>query len=524
MFKFKKLISLLLIICSISFFMVACGDSESKSTDDGKKTEVKEDEKVEEVKYKDTIVMVTNYEADTLDPRRGNSAQNNIPLGLIFENLIYVTPDGKYEPGLAESYELEDSTHLRIKLREGVKFSNGEELTTEDVFYCLERTLHDSTSKSTMIWFDPEGTVIEDDYNMVIAMHEPYSPYEYVLSGGRTYIGNKKTMEEMGEEDHARSPVGTGPYVLKNWEVGSKMEFTANPNWWQGKAATENLILRVVPEASSRVIELETKQADFAFYIEGSDVGRVDELDGYHVEQKPSARYFLVTLSMEEELFKDQRVREALSLAIDNEALVNSTLDGIGIKLTGIYSPIVFGFKDYGEDYMPYDVEKAKELMKEAGYEDGFEIEMQVNPTTQFEKMAEVVQAMWSRINVRVNIVPVALATYEAQHSGQWQASIRDGNAFEVSNILIIYEKQFGSRLQPNDDYLDSMLQKYKTVYDEKEQLELLDEIQQYIYDKRYSIPFAYVPQVYGVSDKLENVQISDTPYLMNFAEWKVRE
>lgn len=507
----KRYLAIGLMVLIIASLLSGCGNNTTTPGDDSGSSEIK-----------DTLVMVTVAEADTLDPRRGNSAQNNIPLKLIYDSLFRMTPDGKIEPALAESYEFIDDTHLKINLRKDVKFSNGYDLTAEDVYYCFARTKEDSTSISTMSWLDIENTVVEDPHTIILAMYEPYSPALYVLTGGRTWIGSKQAMEEMGEAAYALKPIGTGAYTLESWETGSQMVFKANPTHWRGKPPTENMILKIVPEAASRVIELETGAADFAFYIEGSDVSRVEELDGYHVEQKDSERYFFVTLSMEEELFKDKRVREALSYAIDKKALVDSTFDGIGKQLTGIYSPIVQGFKDFGDEYMPYDLEKAKALMEEAGYADGFEIELQVNPITIFQKQAEVVQDMWSKINVKVNIVPVALATYEAQNNGQWQASIRDGNATEVSNILIVYEKAFGSRLQPNDDVLDDMLQKLKKIYDEDEKNEYLQEIQQYIYDMRYSIPFAYVPNIYGVSDKLQNLQVSGTPYNLNIADWTV--
>jgi ABC-type transport system substrate-binding protein len=245
----------------------------------------------------------------------------------------------------------------------------------------------------------------------------------------------------------------------------------------------------------------------------------VESLDGYHIEQGDTERYFLVTLSMQEPLFEKKEVRYALSLAIDKPSLVDACFEGAGKVLTGLYSPIVEGFKEYG--VLPYDLEKAEQLLAEAGYPDGFEIELHVQPTTEFQRLAEAVQAMWAQIGVKATIVTSELATYEAQKGGKFQAAIRDGNASEVSNILIIYEIAFGSRLQPNDKVLDGMLQDVKTIYDRDKKIAKLHEIEDYIYDMRYSIPFATVPAIYGLSDKIEGFTFY-RPGFLKTEEWKV--
>ncbi|MDR1979306.1 MAG: ABC transporter substrate-binding protein [Synergistaceae bacterium] len=472
--------------------------------------------------YKDTMILVTAVETSTLDPRMGNSAQNSIPMEFIYDNLVKLDRDtGDVIPVLAVSWDFIDPTHLRMNLRKDVKFSNGDPFTAEDVYYCFRRAKDHSTSKSTMSWLDIENTKVIDDHTIILAMYAPYSPVFYVLANGRTYIASKKAMEAMGEDAHARNPVGTGPYKLVEWKSGTSMSFTRNENYWDTPAVTKNLILNIVPEASGRVIELETGNADFAYYIEASDIARVKSIEGFHIEQGDTERYFLVTLSMEEPLFQKKEVRYALSLAIDKPALVDACFDGAANVLTGIYSPIILGFKEYG--VMPYDVEKAKQLLAEAGYPDGFKIELHVLPTTQFQRLAEAVQAMWAQIGVQAEIVTSELATYEAQKGGKFQAAIRDGNAAEVSNILIIYEISFGSRLQPNDKVLDGMLQEVKTIYDKETKIKKLHEIEDYIYDMRYSIPFATVPAIYGVSDKLEGFKFN-IPYELRVAKWGIKK
>ena len=121
-----------------------------------------------------------------------------------------------------------------------------------------------------MSWYDPENSVAEDDHTVVIAMYSPYAPALYVLSGGRTWIGDKETMEEVGAENYARNPVGTGAYVLSEWISGSSMLLTRNEKYWGEPAKTPNVRINFIAEGANRVIALESVEADLAYYMEGA--------------------------------------------------------------------------------------------------------------------------------------------------------------------------------------------------------------------------------------------------------------
>ncbi|MDY4032055.1 MAG: ABC transporter substrate-binding protein [Pyramidobacter sp.] len=470
--------------------------------------------------FKDTITMVNELEPDTLDPRRGNGISNNIVMTLIYDSLVDLDREGKEIPRLATSWEFIDGTHLRMHLRRDVVFSNGYPLTAEDVLFSLARTKDDSTSYSTMIWYDEKNSRAEDPYTVVLAMHQPYAPVFNVLASGRCWIGCKKAMEEMGEKDYARAPVGSGAYRLVKWTNGASMLFERNEKYWGTPAKTKNVLLKFVPEPASRVIELETGAADFAFYINGSDIDRVNAIDGCHVESGRSEKYYLITMAMNHPILSNQKVRHALSYAVDIPALADAAFDGHAHAMTGVYPSIVEGWKDMGG--WEYNPEKAKQLLAEAGYPNGFDIELHLLPEALYQQMGEIVQAYWAAVGVNARIEQSALATREAQ--GPWEASIRTATANEISNILIIYEKEFGSRLAPNDMELDGMLKKLKTLYNREERKVLLGEIQDYLYEKRYSIPFAEADTIFGVSDKIKNFVMPTTIFRVNVKDWEVEE
>ncbi len=493
----KKFIAMLLVMaCVLSLF--GCGSSDTASDDSNG-----------EVVYKDTVTFVTSLDPETFDPRAANRDSKAVFHNMVYDTLFRIDANGNTVPGLAESWEFLDDTTLRVKLKEGVLFHNGMELTTEDVYYCYARGKEDSVSASTMSFLDIENTVIQDKYTIDLKFYEPYAPVFNTLSQatGRAGIGCKAAMEEMGEEEFARNPVGSGPYKLVKWTTDSELVFERHEDYFEGTPPTKNLVVKIMPEAQNRAIALETGEADFAFYIDGADIDRVEELDGYHIEQGPSAVYYTICLSMQEPLFQDKNVRYALSMAINKDAIVKSVFNGAAEVINGMYSPAVFGFKEWPE--IEYNVEEAKKLLAEAGYPDGFEIELHVIPDKQFERIAEIIQAMWGEIGVTVNINVSELAAYEAENNGIFQASVRNGSATEPSNILIIYDSSFGSRLNGNDDVLDAMLAEGKTLYDEKERAEKYGEISDYLYDARWTVPFAVTPVIYGISDKVEGYEFN---------------
>lgn len=513
----KRFLSFSLIIVLTLGLLTGCGGNDKAKTDTPKE---QSNGNTEKGAVKDKVVVVSEMEPDTLDPRRGNGVTNNIIMNLIYDSLVGEDADFNPVPRLATEWEFVDDTHVRFKLRDDVVFANGSKFTSEDVIYSLERTKHDSTSASTMSWYDEANSVAEDDYTVVLAMHHPYAPIFSVLAGGRCWIGDKDTMEEMGEDAHARAPIGTGPYKLKDWVSGSSLLLEANENYWDEPAKTEFFELRVIPEATNRVIELETGAADIAFYIDGTDIDRVNSIEGYHIEQGLSEKYYLITMAMDNELLSDEKIRYALSYAIDLDGLVDGAFDGTAHKMNGVYPSIVEGWKDKGG--WEYNPEKAKELLAEAGYPDGFDIELHILPGTEYQRMAQIVQAYWQAIGVNARIEQSELATREAQ--GPWETSIRTATASEISNILIIYEKAFGSRLAPNDEHLEAMLQELKTLYEQEDRDKLLAEIQDYIYEIRYSIPFAEVDTIIGVSDKVENYVFTPKIQFQNVKDWVVYE
>lgn len=234
---------------------------------------------------KDTITIIINGEPETLDPAGANADPITIVLNFVMENLFELGPDGEIYCELLESYDFMDDTTLHFKLKEGIRFSSGDELTSEDVMWELERLQSAPKSASHFAFIDIANSYIEDDYNFVLKFTQAWAPFSNTLSTGRGSIISKAAFEQLGETEFARAPIGTGPYKIVKWEPGTQIELTRNEYYHGEPAKTENLIIKFISEPTARVIELETGSADIAYYIEGTDISRVDSIDGYHIEQ-----------------------------------------------------------------------------------------------------------------------------------------------------------------------------------------------------------------------------------------------
>ena len=505
----KKLISLLLAALFI-FVLTACGPrgAAAPAARTGEPVRV------------DSLTVVVAGEPATLDSSRANHENISLIFAFIGDGLFQMNSDGTYSTRLAESWEMEDDVTMRIRLKPGIRFSDGSPLTAHDVLWHYIRTSQQAVSRSQFMFIDPVNSFVEDDLNLVLRFTQPWSPAINSFATGRGMIPSKAAYERMDEAAFSRAPVMTGPFRVVNWVSGSHITLAANEYYWRGTPNFRNVTIRFIGEPASRVIELETGGADIAFFIEGSDIARVNAIPGYSIVLGDSFRYFVLILSMQEPLFQNRDVRVALTYAIDQHALVEAVTDGIGTVIYTMGPPLVIeGMMEMPP--IPFDVARARELMAGAGFPNGFTIELHVEPQPIFQRMAEVIQAMWAEIGVQANIVVSTLATHEAQTGGRWQASIRDGTAQVVENVWTIYESAFGSRMQGNDPWIDENLLRLRAHYaGDPIRYQLLEEMANHLFYIRFTYPIMTMPSIYGVSDNLRGFEFYPSPGALSVWNW----
>lgn len=503
----KRFLSLFITIAMVLLSLTGCGSNEqaeNDGTDNNTKT------------LKDTLTVATFEEPTTLDPASTNRNGISLVHSAIMEKLLVYNMDGTFTPVLATSWEWKDDLNLVFHLRENVKFSNGADFTANDVLYTFKRAKANPISTSMFEAFDTENSFAVDDHTVNIRFLRPYAMALNVCACLKAGI----CTESQPTEEVDRNPIGTGPYVLEEWVTGSEIRMASNENYWGDKPAMKNLVFKIIPEGASRVIELETGGSDIALKIQSNDVDRVSDIPGVKVVPSESYRYVYVTFSMKDELTGNEDLRKALSYAIDKQALVDASYNGTATVCTGMYNKNIWAFEELGT--MPYDLEKAKEYMAKAGYPNGCELNMTVDPDNEFTKLAEGIQNMWSQIGVKLNINVINNNTFKGQ-GGHYQVAIRDGTNAEPSTVLIVYESSFADRIQGNDTWLDEQLIKARTIMDDSEREAFYKETNKYIYEKRYAIPLADTPSIMGVSEKVEDLK-TDPEFYLNWNQIKVYE
>ncbi|GMQ45032.1 ABC transporter substrate-binding protein [Vibrio sp. 10N] len=366
------------------------------------------------------------YDADpvTLDPQEQLSGGVMQLSHMVFDPLVRFNQDMEFEPRLAESWERVDNETMRFNLRKGVKFHSGNELTADDVVWTFARLKKSADFKGI---FAPLVSLTKvDDYTIEIKTDGTYPLVENVATyifpmDSKFYSGTTADGKDKGEivkhgNSFASTNVsGTGPFTVKSREQGIKVEFERNPNYWDtaSKGNVDNLTLVPIKEAATRVAALLSGDVDMIAPVAPNDYKRVDSASNINLYTMPGTR--VITFQMNQnsnEALKDVRVRQAIVHAINNEGIAKKIMKGAATP-AGQQSPV--GYAGYNEELKPrYDLKKAKQLMKEAGYENGFTLSMMApnNRYVNDDKIAQAAAAMLSKIGIKVDLKTMPKAQY----------------------------------------------------------------------------------------------------------------
>lgn len=356
------------------------------------------------------MVVAVQADATHLDPHvSSNGASNQITYEM-YESLLTFDEHTNVIPSLAKEWSVsEDGRTYTFVLNEGIKFHDGEPFNAEAVKAVYERGVAhpELTLKRTIK--DWESVTVDSEYQVSITLNEPNNTFINKITQLR--IVSPKAMAMENASDYlAKNSAGTGPYVLSERVDGGYTKLVRNENYWREGPSVDSLTFTVVPEDASRIAMLQTGEADVITPVPVTDVGLIENDPSIVVDVQPATTYRYVTLNTEWALpdgrkpFADKRVRQALNYAFDSEAYAKVVFNGYARVPTSIFSDAIF----YYAEQTPYslDLDKAKSLMKEAGFEDGFDVDIIVDNTTVEQKGATFVKQQLSQIGVNVNLLP----------------------------------------------------------------------------------------------------------------------
>lgn len=499
----------------------------------------------DDVKYKDTIIFATATEQNYMDGQMNNA--NDMVLRTVYSSLVMRDSENNIVGDLADHWETsEDGLVWTFYLRQDVKWHNGKQFTSADVKASYDRLLNaENPVRYTSTMSIITGCNVVDDYTIELTTADPCPMMLATLCHRANLILDADYIEKYGTELGltAESCNGTGPYVLKQWDMGEQMVFEAFPDYFKGEAPTKNLIIQVMPEASSRAVALETHEVDMAegcstqdvlrFMEEGADMGIVVNFysyQGLHGFQFNCAH----------PIIKDTKIRQAISYAIDREAMIDALYAPIGeYCATAPLSEVVWGYYNFG--VIKQDLEKSKQLLAEAGYPDGFEFSIQVyEGYNNALASAEMIVADLAKVGITATIEVVDNAAFKAARAnrtypgedfpwGMFIMGFGPGTLDADEGLRRIWETSYNG--DNNNNYgwysnskVDELLNKAKVEMDEETRKELYKEAMQIIYIDDPAAVFTNQRKIiFCMSDKVEGFQV-DMRKAVNYTTLKCRE
>jgi peptide/nickel transport system substrate-binding protein len=453
------------------------------------------------------IVIAQGGDPSTLDPHMHAENFTFAVVHNVFDHLVRrFVKDGQlaHEPGLATSWTAVNPTTWEFKLRPGVKFHNGEDFNAEAVKFSIERVLNpEQKARWRWAFADIERVEVVDPLTVRIVTKVPFPTLITNLAFCMPIVP-PKYVREKGDTHVATNPVGTGPFKFVRWRKDDALVLEANEGYWRGAPRIKTLVFRPIPDESTRVAALSAGEVDIARGVPPSLVKQIADNPRTRISRVPSALNIHVILdTLKEGPLRDRRVRQAINYGVDKEGIIKSILEGNGGAVGGPLTPVMFGFAPDVKPY-PYDPERAKRLLAEAGFAQGISLTLN-SPNGRYLKDKEVNEAIagqLSRIGIRTQVAVHEWGTYVSKWpdglvpmymigwAGTWDA---DGIMFP----LLRTGQRFSRWSHPD---FDALIDKARRTLDQGERVKLYRQATQLAHDEAPWLFLFHGMDIYGVS------------------------
>jgi len=459
------------------------------------------------------VTVATDTPPRTMDPHGSDADSNLSVMSNFFEGLLQRNTKGELKPALATSWERIDRLTWRFELRKGVKFHNGNDFTWEDVEYTFEERL-ENPEVSEFISFGSSIESVErvegNDWVIDITTTDPI-PY-FVQNLHQVFIVDKESTMERSQGDVGTKPIGTGPYVFEEWVKGSYLKMNANENYWEGEPEVQNAELRPITEASTRLATISSGEVDILQGIPVTMYEAVENNDNLEVVARPSRRAIYLGLGNEEDLpTSNLKVRKAMYMAINEPELIEKVMFGHATPAAQIPDPPTTGYSDKIKR-LEYNPERAKELLEEAGYGDGFKITLSApnDRYVQDEQIASTVASYLSKVGIEVEVDAKPKSVYfeEVMNNeldfyliGWFDGSYDFGRSY--SKLLHTIEEDTGygtfNGARYSDPTADELYDASKKVVDPDLRASILRDLNRLAMERVAVIPLHYQEDTYAM-------------------------
>lgn len=457
---------------------------------------------------KDEISIALSSDITSLDPQGHNDTKSETVSFLLFNRLFRLNTDFEVVPDLAESWKQPSSTEWLIKIKEGVLFHDGSEMTSADVKASLDRSKE--MPKVQQVLSEIESIDVVDTYSVKITTKSAFAPFLYTLVHAGTSI-LPKTYLESGDE--FASPIGSGPYTFVEWISGDQVVVAKYENYFDAEnmGQSTKIIFKVIPEGTSRTIALETGEVDVVADVPTTDMNKVSGSSELKLYEKPSTRTDFFEMNTEKAPFDNILVRQAMNYAIDKEAVLIVSIEGAGIQAESVLAPSFLGYKAGPYNYDPA---KAKALMAQAGYPDGFDMSITTSGDDR-KRIAEVIQASLMEVGIKASIEMLEWGTFiDTAIKGGHQSLVLGWTSNPDPDATLTPRFFSGnidgmnfSRL--NDPKIDQLLKEGREELDLAKREKIYNEFHQYAMEQGQFVPLFVKNIVVGANSALKGVELS---------------
>ena len=442
---------------------------------------------------------------DSLDPDYMTAAGTKEVLFNVFEGLVKPTSDGEIVPAVASDVQKsEDGLTYTFTLRDGVTFHNGDPVEMEDVLYSIERRKNGEDTAAQLEALSVIADMQSDDKTLTITLSEPSNEFLAFLMNAYIIPADYDQQET--------APVGTGPYKFVSRSVQDNLVLERFADYWGEGGSIDKVTFKILEKAEALVTGLQSGALDVVAHMSSDQTAQLEE-DEFTIEQGSMNLVQALYLNNAEKPFDDVRVRQALCYAVDKQAVIDLAFDGFGIPLgTSMFPSFAKYYDESLTDYYTQDIEKAKELLTEAGYPDGFEMTITVPSNyTPHVNTATVLVELLKEIGVQATVEPVDWNTWLDEVYGQrkFQSTITGLTSDNMTARKLL--ERFGSEVgnnftnYSNEEY-DEILAKALTATDDEEQIALYKQLEKNLTENAANVYLQDMADLVAVRTGLEGL------------------
>ena len=469
-------------------------------------------------KASDTVNMAYLKELESADVYFNTAREGLLLNHSVWDGLLYRDPEtGEYKGNLATEWTWIDATTIEFKLREGVTFHNGEPFNADDVVYTVNFVADPANgvkSQANVSWMDHAEKV--DDYTVRIFLDAPFPAAEEFLAGPVAMYPNEY-YAEVGSKGMAAKPVGTGPFKITELEPGKHFVLERYEDYFggpKGKAKVSKVDIRTIPDVNTQIAEFFNGTLDFLWNVPADQAEKLDAMGKYDVVNAPAMRVGYLTIDAAgrvdpEGPMTKKAVRQAIYHAIDRQAIVDALVKGSSKVIDSACSPVQFACSQDLPTYA-YDPEKAKELLAEAGYPDGFEIDFYAYRDRPY---AEAMMGFLNEVGITTNFSYLQYsALREKRAKGEVPISFQTWGSYSIADASAITAEFFtgGDWDDARDPEIIAWLKEADSITDKEKRQELYKLALTKIVEEAYWVPLFTYNVNYAMSNELDYTATPD--------------